>query len=289
MKIKKRGLLIACAVVVALAVTLAIASPFIADGIGRITARKYIGEDLKNVDNIVLVADCVEIDGSTNSVAGVKEAVRLGADAVVVDLCFRTDGTPVMTDKYEDNETAQTVEELFNEMNSEKYKDVKIYLNIVQLSSLTELNRIAVKYNMVGRTYLIGIDESHYGLVTSDSTIIPFLLKYKISQEDTQTIEDGKFSAPECIAKYGAGGLEIDAEDATSEVVTALNDFGIPFIVSGIDSTSDFCKVLLNEAGTVYVNDIEKCAQVLDMWIEAMRERYSLSVEQSLEDLKNKE
>ncbi|MBQ8575518.1 MAG: hypothetical protein IJ447_05675 [Clostridia bacterium] len=284
MKSKKRGLLIACAVIVALAVTLAIASPFIKDGIGMLIARRYIGQDLKNVDNIVLAADCAEVDGNRNSVAGVKEAVRLGADAVVVDLCFRADGTPVMTDRYEDNEAAQTVEELFREMNGEKYKDVKIYLNIVQLSTLTELNHIAVKYNMVGRTYLIGIDESHYSLVTSDSTIVPFLLKYKITQKDTQAIADGKFSAPECIAKYGAGGLEIDADDVSAEVVTALNDFGIPFIVSGIESTSDFCKVLLNGAGTVYVNDIESCAKVLDNWISAMQQRYSLSVEQSIKN-----
>lgn len=279
MKNKKRGILIACSIVVAVAVLTAVFVPVIYD---KISVRNYIGQDLKNVDNIVLVAECSEIDGKNQSIAGVKEAVRLGADAVMVDLCFRSDGTPVITDRYENNADADTVEELFNELSVEKYRDVKIYFNIVQLSSLTELNQIAVRYNMVGRVYLIGIDESHYGLVTSDDTIIPFLLKYSFTKEELQNIQEGKFTAPGCIAQYGASGLEIDAKYATNEIVTTLDDFGIPFIVSGIGSTSDFCEILLNGVSTVIVDNIQTISEVFDGWIDAMRERHKASVEQLL-------
>lgn len=273
MKNKKRSITVITVVAVVIAIALAVLSPFISDGFDRLTARRYIGQDIKNVDNIVLIGECPEVDGKAQSVAGVKEAVRLGADAVKVDLCFRSDGTPVITDRYENNAEADTVEELFNEMNGDKYKDVTVYLNIIQLSSLTELNRLAVKYDMVGRAYLIGIDESHYGLVTNDDTIVPFLLKYEFTKDDLQKIKDGKFSAPECIAKYGAGGLEIDLKFATEEIISTLNDFGIPFTVSGIESISDYCRVLLNGASTVIVEDIESATQVLDSWIEAMQER----------------
>ena len=157
MKNKKRSITVITVVAVVIAIVLAVLSPFISDGFDRLAARRYIGQDIKNVDNIVLIGECPEVDGKAQSVAGVKEAVRLGADAVKVDLCFRSDGTPVITDRYENNAEADTVEELFNEMNGDKYKDVTVYLNIIQLSSLTELNRLAVKYDMVGRAYLIGI------------------------------------------------------------------------------------------------------------------------------------
>lgn len=273
MKNKKRSITVITVVAVVIAIALAVLSPFISNGFDRLAARRYIGQDIKNVDNIVLIGECPEVDGKAQSVAGVKEAVRLGADAVKVDLCFRSDGTPVITDRYENNAEADTVEELFNEMNGDKYKDVTVYLNIIQLSSLTELNRLAVKYDMVGRAYLIGIDESHYGLVTNDDTIVPFLLKYEFAKDDLQKIKDGKFSAPECIAKYGAGGLEIDLKFATEEIISTLNDFGIPFTVSGIESISDYCRVLLNGTSTVIVEDIESATQVLDSWIEAMQER----------------
>ena len=273
MKNKKRTVLTVLALTAALAVVLTVLSPFISDALGLIVARSYIEQDIANVDNIALIGSCAEVDGKAQSVAGVKEAVRLGADAVTADLCFRPDGTPVITDRYENHAEADTVEELFIAMNEEKYKNVKIYLNIVQLSELSQLNQLAVKYNMVGRAYLIGIDEEHYGLVTSDDTIIPFMLKYDFTADDLQNIADGKFAAPECIAKYGAGGLEIDRRYVTDDVVSSLNDFGIPFIVSGIDSVSDYCKVLLSGASSVIVDDIEASTQVLDDWIEAMQQR----------------
>lgn len=280
MKNKKRSILVACTVIAVLAIMLAVLSPFVSDAFGIAAARKYIGTDLKNVDNIALIAECPEIGSKAQSVSGIKEAVRLGADAVKVDLCFRSDDTPVITDRYENNAQADTVEELFVAMNDAKYKNVSIYFNIVQLSSLTKLNSLAVKYNMIGRIHLIGIDETHYGLVTSDSTIVPFLLEYDFTQEELNKIADGKFSAPECISKYGASGLQIDSRFATQEVISTLDNFGIPFIVSGIDSVDSYCKALSNGASSVIVDDIKKSSDILDSWIEAMRERHSSSVEQ---------
>lgn len=287
MKSKKSGIIIASAVIVAVAIVLVIASPFIKGAAEQLAARKYFSEDLGNVDNIVLLADCCTVDDKTNSVAGVKEAVRLGADAVIVDLCFRADGTPVITDNYEENKTAQTVEELFAALNEDRFKDIRLYFNIVQLSGLSELNRLAVSHNMVGRTFLCGIDDTHYGLVTSDDTIIPFVLKHKISKEEKDAISNGTFSAPDSIAKYGASGIEIDFSDASAEVTATLNDFGIPFIVTGIDSSDSFCKAIVNGASTVFADDIELCSDILDAWTLSMQERHSSAVEQSLEDLKN--
>ena len=67
--------------------------------------------------------------------------------------------------------------------------------------------------------------------------------------------------------------MEIDLKFATEEIISTLNDFGIPFTVSGIESISDYCRVLLNGTSTVIVEDIESATQVLDSWIEAMQER----------------
>ncbi len=282
MKKKKSGILIAAVSIIVCAVLVAMLSPFIKSGVDSLTAKKYIAEDLKNVDSITLIAHSSEVDGNRNSVAGVKEAVRLGADAVVVDLCFRANGTPVMTDNYESNTSAPTVETLFTAMNEKKYEDVKIYFNIVQLSTLSEFNRLAVEYNMTGRIYLFGIDKSRYGLISSDDTIAPFLLKYKITEDDKKLIKTDTFSVPECIAQYGASGLELDASDASLEVIKAFDDFGVPFIVSNVSSVKDLCTALLNGANSIYVEDIEKSADILDGWIKAMQERNRSEIEQSL-------
>lgn len=286
MKNKKRSILIVSLTVLIIAVLSAVLVPLIRNATENSRLGKYMSQDLGNVDNIVLISHCAEIDGRTNSVAGVKEAVRLGADAVIVDLCFRKDGTPVITDNYENSGSATTVEELFTQMNEDKYKDVMIYLNIVQLSEMSKLNSIAVKHNMVGRAFIIGIDEEHYGLISSDSTILPFLLDYKLTDEDKSAIADGTFSPPVCITEYGASGIVITADDATEDAVKTLNEFGIPFIVSETASTDEYCKVLINGAFSVCVGDIGKAAQILEDWTVSMQERHSRSVEQSLADLR---
>ncbi|MBO5421809.1 MAG: hypothetical protein J6A67_07690 [Clostridia bacterium] len=286
MKNKKLGILIACVLVVVIAVASVVTAPLIKTASENSTVRKYTSQNLKNVDNVILLSHCIEIDGKTNSVAGVKEAVRLGAQAVAVDLCFRKDGTPVITDNYENVDSATTLEELYNSLSSDGFNEVQLYLNIVQLSEMSKLNALTVDHNMVGRTLITGIDEAHYGMITGDSTIIPFLLKHELNKDDKDAISDGSFSVPESIAQYGASGLEISANDASAEVVGALNDFGIPFIVSGIDSIESFCETLLNGASTVYVDDIEKYSGILDDWTVSMQERHSISVEQSLAELK---
>lgn len=286
MKNKKRSILIVCLAVLIIAVLSAVLVPVIRNATENSRLGKYMSQDLGNVDNIVLISHCAEIDGKTNSVAGVKEAVRLGADAVIADLCFRKDGTPVITDNYETAGSATTLEELFIQMNEDKYKNVIIYLNIVQLSELNKLNNIAVKHNMVGRAFIIGIDEEHYGLISSDSTILPFLLDYKLTDEDKTAIADGTFSPPVCIAEYGASGIVITADDATEDAVKTLNEFGIPFIVSETASMDEYCKTLINGACSVCVADIGKAAQILEDWTVSMQERHSRSVEQSLADLK---
>ena len=123
-------------------------------------------EDIKNVDNISLISRCSEIGGKKNSVAGVKESVRLGANAVIVDLCFRKDGTPVITDNYSNADSAETVEELFKAMSEDKFRKIGIYLNIVQLSDISKLNTLAVSYNMLDRLFLIGFDSERYDIIS---------------------------------------------------------------------------------------------------------------------------
>lgn len=286
MKNKKLGILIACVLVVVIAVASVVTAPLIKSASENSAVRKYTSQNLKNVDNVILLSHCIEIDGKTNSVAGVKEAVRLGAQAVAVDLCFRKDGTPVITDNYENVDSATTLEELYIALSSDSFNEVQLYLNIVQLAEMGKLNALTVDHNMVGRTLITGIDEAHYGMITGDNTIIPFLLKYELTKDDKDAISDGRFSVPECIAQYGASGLEISTKDASAEVICTLNDFGIPFIVSGIDSIESFCETLLNGASTVYVDDIEKYAGILDDWTVSMQERHSISIEQSLAELK---
>ncbi len=281
MKAEKKGLIIASAVIAIAVVAAIILIPLLR----RSSVSGYMKEDIKNVDNISLISRCSEIGGRKNSVAGVKESIRLGANAVIVDLCFRKDGTPVITEDYSKADSAETVEELFKAMSDDKFKKIGIYLNIVQLSDISKLNTLAVSYNMLDRLFLIGIDSDRYDLISSDDTIIPLLLDYTFGSDELSAAKDGKFKKPEILEEKGAVGVVLDNSQITPELVEVLNDYGIIFLADEVDGTAEMCKAILNGTENIIVTDIKEARETLDKWTEKIQERYKASVDKSIKEL----
>lgn len=281
MKAEKKGIVIISAVIAIAVVTTIILIPLLRHN----SVSGYMKEDIKNVDNISLISRCSEIGGKKNSVAGVKESVRLGANAVIVDLCFRKDGTPVITDNYSNADSAETVEELFKAMSEDKFRKIGIYLNLVQLSDISKLNTLAVSYNMLDRLFLIGIDSDRYDLISSDDTIIPILLDYTFGSDELASVKSGKFKRPDILEEKGASGLVLDNSQITPELVETLNDYGIIFLVDGVDGTAEMCKTILNGTGNIIVTDIKEARETLDKWTEKIQERYKKSVDKSIKEL----
>lgn len=288
MKTKKRGITVISVLILAAGIVIAVFFPKIKIGAGNLGVPGYTGRDIENVKSVVLLAHSVKVEGQTNSVAGVKEAVRLGADAVAVDLCFKKDGTPVMCDNYSNAENSPLLENLFRALNEKKYLETKVFLNIVQLSDLSKLNRLASDYNLASRLIIIGIDSDHYGLIKGDESIIPFYLDYKLTAEDRKAISDNSFTPPPVLEQYQASGIVLDRSDCNEKSISAFNDYGIPVVVSGITSGSQMCDCLTDNAKTVYVKDISNSRKILEGWIEKMQERFESSVEKSLKELSTK-
>lgn len=284
LKTEKKRIIVVSTIVLVAVIAAAIFIPYFRNK----SVSGCMKEDLKNVDNVSLIAHCAEIDGKKDSVAGVKESVRLGANAVIVDLCFRKDGTPVMTDDYSSADSAETVEQLFKAMNDDKYNKTVIYLNIVQLGEMTELNTLAVEYGMLDRLFLTGIDSDRYDLIKSDDTIVPFLLDYTFNSDELSSMNDGSFKKPDILEEKGATGFVINASQISPELVEVLHDYGIYFMADGIDGISEMCEILLDGTENVTVSDIAKAKETLDKWTEKMQERYKASVEKSIKELSNK-
>lgn len=284
MKAEKKGVIAVSIIIIIVVAAALILIPLLSNN----SVSGYMKEDIKNVDNVSLISRCSEIDGKKASVAGVKESVRLGANAVIADLCFRSDGTPVISETYAGADSAETVEEFFKAMNEDKFSKITIYLNIVQLSDISKLNTLAVDYNMLDRLFLIGIDSDRYELISSDDTIIPFLLDYTFSSQELSSIKDGSFKKPDILEEKGAVGLVLDASQISPELVEVLNDYGIIFVVENIESNAEMCQTILDGANNIIVNDIEKSKEILDKWIEQMQERFKASVDKSIKELSEK-
>ena len=285
MKPEKKSVVIISAILVIAVTATLVLIPLIS----RNSGNRYMREDLRNVDNVTLISHCIEINGVKNSVAGFKECVRLGAKGVIVDLCFKKDGTPVISDSYSTADSAETVEDLFKAMSDGKYKEISVYFNIIQLSDLSRLNSLAVSYNILDRVFLIGIDSEHYDLINTDDTIIPFLLDYNFKDSDLDALKEGSFTRPDILDKYGATGLVLPSSQISEELVEALNDYGILYIVNVADESSDMCQTLLKGADNVIVPDIEKASRTMNEWTLEMQKRYKESVDKSIKALSEKE
>lgn len=285
MAIKKKGIVAAAVIIAVAAVAVTVLMPYIRSGIDGVAAAKFVRQDLDGVDSVRIIADCVKVDGVSDSPAGVKEAARLGADGVVVDLCFREDGTPVVCDDYSRSGEAPELEALFKQMNTEVFSELRLYLHIVQLSGLDELNRLAAEYDMSGRLYLTGIDADRYGMITADDTSVPFLLDYTPSQQELKDAEKGAAAVPDCVKKYGAAGIVVPYDAAGEDLISAYNDLGLTVVYSGLSGVSRVCEALLDGAQNIYVDDARSVRRLLDNWIEKMRERNSSSVEESINNL----
>lgn len=288
MKKKKTAILIVCAVMVIVAVVSALFIPKVKYGIANILINEYIAQDLKNVDNTELIASCSDVDSNGSTTAGFKETLRLGADSVIVDLCFKKDGTPVMCSDYSEAENAPTIESLFIAMNDEKFRNATVYLRVVQLSDMATLNELSVKYNVLDRLFLIGIDEKHYGLITSDDTIVPFFLDYRFSDDEIKSTKDNSFRLPDIIEKYDAAGLVIDSSQVSEELTDYLDGYEIPFLVQNISTDREMCFSIISGGQRVIVKKPQRAREILDLWTTEMQKRYESSVEKSLRELSEK-
>ncbi|MDD6275307.1 MAG: hypothetical protein PUB20_00540 [Clostridia bacterium] len=277
MKLKNKSKTI-IAILCALILIIAVSVPVFIHISGKRKIDSYLSEDIKNVDAVRIIADCDETDDLKNTVAGFKETVRRGADGVTVDLCFNSDSIPVAAEDYSNADSAVPIEDFFKTMNEDGFKETVLYLNIVQLSKMTELNRLAVKYSLLNRLYIIGIDEAHYGLITSDDTIIPFYLNYSPSRSS-----DGS-EAYELIRKYGASGVMISSDDASQETISNLEDYSVPFCVY-TESQTEFCKAALYGAENIITSDAASAKDILDRWISSMQKRNASSVSEYLKSI----
>lgn len=285
MKTKKIAVTIISVILVITAVILVVFSSQIRNGFADMSAKKYTNVEIVNSKNIFFVSKAINMNGKSNTVSGFKEAVRLGAKGVIADICFKNDGTPFMSDNYEKSDSSEDLEKLFKAFISDKFSSIKIYLNIVQLSELSKLNELVSKYDMQSRIALMGIDDEHYGLITSDQTIIPIYIDYKFSSKQISEMENGKFSIPDEIGRYGVTGLVIQCDDYNETICSTLNEYGIPVLVSDIENNKQLSEAIVGGGQYFVVNDIEQADKFFKKWISNVQISNRSQVDKSLNDL----
>lgn len=219
--------------------------------------KEYQSQKLELYSQLNIVSDSFPVDGNPDSLSGFKEAVRLGADTVTMNLCFKNDGTPVICENY-DLLTDDTLkaEEIFKLMNEDNYIDTKVNFRIRQLGSLTVFNSLISEYDLSDRVILSGIDESRYSLIHGTDTPADLYFDYNANDDINACVEE----VNTMIADYGIRGVIVD--DADAQLVDAFCQKGISFIVSDVDDEIDMYRLMSYGAYYLETDNPDKMSEI---------------------------
>lgn len=259
-----------CAAIIALAVIIPAVSNFRNDRL----IEQYTRNNLELYAPLNVISDCAEIDGIPHSLAGIKEAARLGADTVTVDLCFRADGTPVITDDYTDiNDSTLKAEEIFELMCSENYEELNINFRLRQLSSLSEFNRLVSEYGVAKRVMISGIDSKRYSLISGEDTPVKVYFDFEPDSAQNSIEEIDRL-----MNDYHLGGVVIDSEDISPELIEALSQKGVPYVISGVDKEVEMYLVMSYGAYAIETSSPQLLKQAHDSWKDITLKRLDASL-----------
>lgn len=270
----KKIIIAASAVILAAAVALITVSA-VRNKAERDRIEGYLSRKLETYGDMNIVSDAAEVDGKLNTVAGIKEAHRLGADTVTLDLCFNADNVPVICADYDDiTKDTLKLEDVYRLLGEEKYSTLRINLRLRQLGSLGKFNELLDRYGLSGRVIISGIDKNRYSLISGDSTAAGIFFDY-VPQKDA------KASLNEIIAiqkEYGISGVIIDSRNITEELTEKLNQRGIVFIVGNTDDELSMFSALGAGACNIETSSPETLLGVFDRWKEQTRENMDKSI-----------
>ncbi len=236
-------------------------------------AEDYQQENLELYGELNIISDSRPVDGNPHSLSGFKEAVRLGANTVTLDLCFKRDGTPVITDSFDDiNESTLSAEEIFKLMQDENYSDINVNFRLNQLGSLSTFNSLITRYGMENRVIISGIDKNRYSLIHGTDTPAELYFDYTPCDDIEETVNE----VNSLVADYGISGVIIN--DASAELVDTFCRKGISFIVSDIDSESDIYKALSFGAYNLQTKNPQELKDIYTLWHNETLDRIDASI-----------
>ncbi len=274
MNISKKAL-IAISITVIAAVIIAATVPFIIKANNNRIIDQYTNENLELYSEINIITDCAEIDKKPHTLAGVKEAVKSGADTVTLDLCFTSDGTPVVTDDYTSiSDSTLRVADVFELICREEYKDTKINFRLRQLVTLSVFNRLVNEYDVSKRVIISGIDNNRYSLISGSDTAVKVYFDYSPSGNISSDIE----SVTGLIADYNLGGIVLDLSTVTNDLIDALSQKGISYIIKDVDSEIDLYRTLSYGAYAIDTDSPAMLTQIYSSWRKITLNRIDASI-----------
>lgn len=236
---------------------------------------EYLNQNVETYGELNVISDAVVIDGKKNTVAGIKEAIRLGADVITLDLCFDSKDIPYICDDYDKiSDDGIKLEEIFTLLRDKKYSTIKLNLRLNQLGSLKNFNDLIKKYDMNGRVIISGLDKKRYNMLNCSETSAAVFFDC-VPENNIKKATEQIFSLYD---DYGISGVIISCNDITPELVEKLNQHGKTFIISDADDELSMYAAINSGANNIETSSPDKLIEIYKAWKDRTREKVEKSI-----------
>ncbi|MBQ8228641.1 MAG: hypothetical protein IJZ88_06470 [Clostridia bacterium] len=272
---KKKQIILIVSIVSAILIACCVIIPLAINARNNKIIESYTNQNLELYSKLNIISDCAVINKKTHSLDGIKEAVRKGADTVTLDLCFKEDGTPVITDDYTNiSDETLKVKDVFALIIRDEYSEVKINFRLRQLITLSVLNDLISEYDVAKRVIISGIDSNRYSLISGTDTAAKVYFDF-IPTDDT---EDSVKKVTDLIAEYNLSGVIIDVNNATKELVDSLSLKGISYIINNADDEIDLYRIMSYGAYAIETDSPEVLLNAYNSWRDITLKRIDTSI-----------
>lgn len=236
---------------------------------------EYMSKNIELYSELNIAANSQEVDGNRYSLASVKESVRIGVNTVSLDLCFNESGVPVISADFDSiNENSLLLEDVLKLLSDEKYKSVRLMLNLKQLGSLSDFNKLLSDYDMGSRVIVCGINENKYSLISGNSTAAKVFFDFVPTGNEQESVD----KITEMISEYNISGVIIDSEKITQSLADLLNEKGILFIADNTNEKLKMAEILSYGVSFIKTENPQELKDLYTQWKNATQQRMEQSI-----------
>lgn len=226
--------------------------------------KTYDEMELSFVDDFTVTAHSGAYDTEMNTIQSVQAAVDNNADIVELDIRQRPDGTVVMNhDFVVTNNDGNPIEEAFVILQN---ADIKINLDIKETKSLDNLYNLLVKYNLVERSFLTGIEMINVKAVKESACAdMDYYLNYMPSRARV-FFDEYRQKLIDLLEETGAVGINCNHKYASSQLSSLLHKKGYKLSVWTVDKERTAKKMLAIKPDNITTKNPDMIKKVIDNW-----------------------
>lgn len=226
--------------------------------------KTYDEMELSFVDDFTITAHTGAFDTEMNTIESVQAAVDNNADIVELDIRQRPDGTVVMShDFVVTNNDGNPVEDAFAVLQK---ADIKINLDIKETKALDALYELLVKYNLVEKSFLTGIETINVKAVKDSACAdMDYYLNYMPSRSRV-FFDEYRQKLIDLLEETGAVGINCNHKYASSQLSSLLHKKGYKLSVWTVDKERTAKKMLALKPDNITTKDPDMIKKVIDNW-----------------------